>query len=98
MTLIARAFVTDISGAILVQSIGAFSAALWISPMDAAFFKRAQKQTSSLILNRELYLTIGRLMAGLILILLILYTAEPLVNMLVLSGVLFFFTILAYKE
>ena len=92
LTVIGRALTTDLSGAIIFQSIGAFTAALWVAPLDATFFKIAQKHTSTLILNRELYLTIGRVSSCSILILFMYFVPDPLVSMLILSGVLFLFS------
>jgi YQGE family putative transporter len=68
LTLIIRGFAETTILILATQAMGATFSPFWVMPVNSFFFKSAQKKTSDTILNRELYLNLGRIITIIIFI------------------------------
>lgn len=61
ISIIGRSLITGIVGASIWQTLGGIFAGLYFVPLEAAFYKHSHHDIINKMLNRELYLNIGRI-------------------------------------
>ncbi len=61
ITLIGRSLITTVVGASIWQTLGGIFAGFYFVPLEAAFYKHSHHDIVNKMLNRELYLNLGRI-------------------------------------
>ena len=93
LSMILRAFATTIITLTTFQTMGGVFGGLLLVSLNAGFFRWSKEDVANRIMNRELYMHIGRFFSILILAILLLnFTIiQSLISVLVISGIITFF-------